>query len=202
MAAASRVGRLVVNSHAPSRSTTPAARRSASPCRRRPARPSRRAAEQREHEQRHRGAGCIGDVISTRLPETWCSAASTVTAARIGPAHGVQTTESAAPSTRPDVNPSPPGNLPAARAASGWNRRPAQLRERWRHEQEAGERQEHHGDRVQQILRQAERREDARGRQGEHHERERKTDGDTKRPAATARGPAGEHHGHDRKHAR
>ena len=127
-------------------------------------------------------------MISARLPETWCSAASTVTAARMDSARSPDDRERG-PQYQAGRE-SVAARQSACRACrKRLEQAPRPLRERWRHEQEAGERQEHHGDRVQQILRQAERSEDARGRQGEHHERERKTDGDTERPAATTVAP-------------
>ena len=59
-------------------------------------------------------------MIATSSSETRLSALSTVTAARIGPAHGVHTSDSTAPSPTPDQNPSPSLRRAPAAAASGW----------------------------------------------------------------------------------
>ena len=64
-------------------------------------------------------------VIATSSSEIRRSALSALTAARIGPAQGVQTSARPAPSTVPDQNPSPPASPPPARAASGWKARPS-----------------------------------------------------------------------------
>ncbi len=106
----------------------------------------------------------------TRLPETSSCAASAVTAARIGPAQGVQTTDSAAPSATPERKPSPVGSAPLARVAMGWKSRPAHSASDGTSSISPAKREQHDRDRVQEILRQAERGEHARGGERERDE--------------------------------
>ena len=139
-------------------------------------------------------------MISTRLPETRRSAASAVTAARIGPAHGVQTTDERG-SEHEARRESVPAREPAARARRERLEQPARpLGEQRREQHQPDEGEQHDGDRVQEILRQAERGEHPRCGQRERDEREREAERDAQRPATAARRPGGEHDGHDRQH--
>ena len=63
-------------------------------------------------------------MIATSSSEIRRSALSALTAARIGPAHGVHTSASPAPRPTPDQNPLPVASRPPAPVASGWKARP------------------------------------------------------------------------------
>ena len=162
-----------------------------------PARPPARLPEQREHEQRQRGARGVGDRDQRRARATaCCSALSAVTAARIGPAHGVHTSdERRRPAPTPDQKPSPPArSRPPARAASGWKSRPS-------HSPTAGtsSTMPTNASRTIAMLRsrscgRPSAREHARGGEREDDERDGQPDGDAERAAAAARGRRRDHH--------
>ena len=140
------------------------------------------------------------NVTRAASSESLRSAASAVTAARMGPAHGVHTSPSPTPRTRPPPMPSRCRVSGPPAAASRANGRPASSPSARHQQRDPDDGEDHDGHVAQRVRGEPERVEQTRGEQREDRERRNESHRQRNGPrTTTAHGTDGDHrqHGQD-----